>query len=54
VRKVRHLYTENNENVEDEVVWNNYKGNEHRALFIKHLELPLTMKSSYKLIIDLE
>ncbi len=53
-RSVKHLYTDNNESKEEDIIWNNYKSNENKALFIKHLELPLTMKNSYKLIIDLE
>jgi hypothetical protein len=54
VKKVTHHYTENGQNDQEEIIWNNYKSNENKALFIKQLELPLTMKTSYKLIIELE
>ncbi len=54
IKKIIKSFTVNNEIKTDEIIYNNYKQNEHKALFIKMLELPLTEKNTYKLIIDLE
>ena len=45
---------DNNQIKTDEIIYNNYKQNEYKALFIKMLELPLVEKNSYKIIIELD